>query len=136
MEKLLAANWPNLIGEDKLFWSSEWVKHGTCAEQELSKVEYFQLALHIHYKTNLRQILAKEKIVPDEKHLYNVTSVVAAIREHTQHDPELDCFVDTAKNHTALFQVSVCLSRDGSSYVSCPDTRGSCLQPQLLFPKD
>ena len=135
MRSKLALNWPNLNGVDLHFWQFEWEKHGTCSEQKFGKLHYFNQALSIYRKTNLLDILKKAEIVPDEKEHYNTTSVIDAIHEYTQHDPQLQCYVDSAQNNVSvIYEISVCLTANATSYTSCPNPHGSCLAQQVLFP--
>ncbi|XP_027933673.1 ribonuclease MC-like [Vigna unguiculata] len=130
----LDSDWPNLIGQNFLFWKLEWVKHGGCSEPTFPKLEYFNLALHLYEQNNLLNILEKEQIVPDDKKLYNVSSVFAAVHNHTSHDPVLSCYHDPKLNVTALYQISICLTPNGTSFVNC-NSVGSCGDKSLLFPK-
>jgi len=135
LEQALHSNWPNLVGKDFTFWKTQWTKHGGCSEATFPKLEYFNLALHLYEQNNLLNILEKEQIVPDDKKLYNVSSVFAAVHNHTSHDPELSCYHDPKLNVTALYQIRICLSTNGTSFINCFQTDDSCGDKGLLFPK-
>ena len=135
MTKQLDEDWPNLTGINFLFWKVEWIKHGGCSEATIPKLEYFNLTLHLYEQNNLLNILEKEQIVPDDKKLYNVSSVVAAVHNHTSHDPALFCYHDPKLNATALYQISICLTPNGTSFVNCPNSDGTCGDQTLLLPK-
>ncbi|XP_027933564.1 ribonuclease 1-like [Vigna unguiculata] len=135
LTKQLDEDWPNLTGINFLFWKVEWIKHGGCSEATIPKLEYFNLTLHLYEQNNLLNILEKEQIVPDDKKLYNVSSVVAAVHNHTSHDPALFCYHDPKLNATALYQISICLTPNGTSFVNCPNSDGTCGDQTLLLPK-
>jgi len=132
----LHSDWPNLVGEDFNFWKTQWTKHGGCSEAAIPKAEYFNLTLHLYEQNNLLNILEKEQIVPDDKKLYNVSSVVAAVHNHTSHDPELSCYHDPKLNVTALYQIRICLTSNGTSLINCPKIDVTCGDESLLFPKE
>ncbi|XP_068497966.1 ribonuclease 1-like [Phaseolus vulgaris] len=135
VEKQLYSNWPSLIGRDFDFWSSEWKKHGTCSEKEFSKLEYFETALHNHAQNDLMGILKRANIVPNKKQLYNISSVVAAVHQHTQHQPHLVCYFDALRNVSALYEIGICYEEDGKSYKNCLDPHGTCYGTELIYPK-
>ncbi|XP_027933604.1 ribonuclease 1-like [Vigna unguiculata] len=135
LDQALRSDWPNLVGQDFNFWKSQWGKHGGCAEATLPKAEYFNLALHIYDQNKILNILEKEQIVPDDKKLYNVSSVVAAVHNHTSHDPELSCYHDPKLNVTVLYQIRICLTKNGTSLTNCLNPDSSCGDQSLLFPK-
>ncbi|KAK7332748.1 hypothetical protein VNO80_29503 [Phaseolus coccineus] len=135
VENQLSLNWPSLIGKDFDFWYSEWKKHGTCSEKEFSKLEYFKLALHNYAQNDLMGILKRANIVPNKKQLYNISSVVAAVHQHTQHQPRLVCYLDTQLNVSALYEIGICYGEDGKSYKNCLDPHGTCRGTELIYPK-
>jgi len=133
--KQLESDWPNLIGINFNFWKVEWMKHGGCTEATLPIPEYFKRALHLYEQNNLLNILEQEQIVPDDKKLYNVSSVVAAVQNHTSHVPALFCYHDKKLNATALYQISICLTKNATSIINCPNSDGTCGDQTLLLPK-
>ncbi|ESW19299.1 hypothetical protein PHAVU_006G112800 [Phaseolus vulgaris] len=134
LEKQLSSNWPSLGGLDFAVWYGQWKVHGTCSENEFTKLEYFQLALDNYAQNDLRDILKKANIVPDEQKHYNRSSVVAAVHQHTQHDPQLVCYFDSVRNVSVLYQIAICYADDGKSYKNCvSDFIGNCSGTQLLI---
>ncbi|KOM58711.1 hypothetical protein LR48_Vigan11g174500 [Vigna angularis] len=135
VEKELGLDWPNLIGKNFIFWRSEWQAHGVISEAQFPKLEYFKTALHIYKQNDLLEILTKEKIVPKAKEVYSVTSVLEAVKKHTEHDPQVVCYTDSKKNVSALYEIRICLTSNATSYRNCPNPHGSCGDGNLLFPK-
>ncbi|KAK7332747.1 hypothetical protein VNO80_29502 [Phaseolus coccineus] len=135
VEKQLSSNWPSLVGADFEFWSMAWGMFGTCSEKEFSKLEYFQLALRNYAQNDLKGILKKANIVPDEKQLYNISSVVAAVHQHTQHHPRLACYWSRSLNVSALYEIGICYTEDGKSYKDCLEYYSTCHGTEIAYPK-
>ncbi|CAJ1961294.1 unnamed protein product [Sphenostylis stenocarpa] len=126
--------WPNLIGNDFSFWKYQWLKHGTCSASSFPQLSYFQLALNIKRRTNLLKMLSDKQIVPDNNTSYNVSSIIDAVRNATNNDPQLGCYFDTQRNVTVLVEIRVCLEKSGNSYTNCTFPTGSCYSHALYWP--
>jgi len=133
--KELALDWPSLLGSNFYFWFWEWWNHGVFSEEQFPKLEYFKLAMEIYKQNDMFDMLKKEKIVPKMKELYNVSSVIEAVKKHTQHDPQIKCYTHAKLRVLALYEIRVCLTTDGRSYRDCPDPHGTCGTTHLLYPK-
>ncbi|XP_014515425.1 ribonuclease 1-like [Vigna radiata var. radiata] len=134
VEKELKLDWPSLNGHNLYLWKGEWSEHGVISEHHFPKLEYFKLALEIYKKNDMFDILKKEKVVPKPKELYARTSILEAVKKHTEHDAQVECFTDSKKNVSSLYEIRICLTADGSSYRDCPNPHGNC-GDELLYPK-
>ncbi|XP_009360332.2 ribonuclease 3 [Pyrus x bretschneideri] len=132
----LNKNWPSLScpsSNGYRFWSHEWEKHGTCSESELDQKEYFEAALKLREKVKLLQILKNAGIVPNDE-LYNLESIVEAIKEGVRHTPGIECNKDSAGN-SQLYQIYLCVDTSGQDIIECPLLpKGRCAS-KVQFPK-
>ncbi|CAI0402129.1 unnamed protein product, partial [Linum tenue] len=128
--------WPTLAcpsGDGVKFWTHEWEKHGTCSESEMDQHDYFVAALKLKDKANLLQILKSAGIRPDDG-LYELDSIVEAIKERTGFTPGIECNVDSSRN-SQLYQVFMCVDTSGSDFIECPILpKGRCAS-SIQFPK-
>ncbi|KOM58710.1 hypothetical protein LR48_Vigan11g174400, partial [Vigna angularis] len=134
VKKELTLAWPSLIGDSFFFWETQWSENGVISEHQFPKLEYFKLALQIYERNDMFDILKKGNVVPKPKERYATTSVLEAVKKHTEHDAQLECYTDSKKNASALYEIRICLTSDGSSYRDCPNPHGNC-GDDLLYPK-
>jgi len=59
----------------------------------------------------------------------------ANVHNHTSHDPVLSCYHDPKLNVTVLYQIRICLTKNGTSLTNCLNPDSSCGDQSLLFPK-
>ncbi|XP_062111604.1 ribonuclease 3 [Humulus lupulus] len=124
----LQKEWPSVScpsSNGNRFWSHEWVKHGTCSEQELDQHDYFEAGLKLKEKANLLNILKTAGIEPNDK-FYSLESIKEAITEGVGHAPGIECNKDSDGN-SQLYQVYLCVDTSGSDFIECPKLpRGRC----------
>ncbi|OIW02133.1 hypothetical protein TanjilG_06728 [Lupinus angustifolius] len=132
----LQSDWPTLAcpSNDGLkFWAHEWEKHGTCSESKLKQLAYFESALKLKQKANLKQTLRNAGINPDGKS-YTLSNIEGAIKKAVGFTPHIDCNVDASGNNQ-LYQVYMCVNAAGSNFIECPVfPKGSKCKPSIVFP--
>ena len=78
------------------FWNHEWSKHGTCSlnlESTNTEKKYFQKALELHDRYNIRNVLEEANIVTGEK--YPVKSILDAINQSWGVNAQVTCGQNT-----------------------------------------
>lgn len=138
IKDLLAAlerDWPTLSCKNGAtnmdFWGHEWQKHGTCSAFDQHR--YFQRSLELKAAHNLTAILADAGIVPSDSATYFLSGVKDAIRRATGFDAIVECNRNTA-GEAQLYQVYLCVARDGSGLVDCPEPLLRNCADKIKFP--
>jgi ribonuclease I len=123
----LVSNWPNLLKpSDYAFWTYEWDQHGKCSSLSNSPLDYFQLALRIQTRKDLKDILKAANIVPKSgsgTHTHN--EFIRTIFRSTGAYPQLKCFKDL-KGNDNLLEIRLCLDYDGRDYKNCTNPSNDC----------
>ncbi|CAL5212144.1 unnamed protein product [Lathyrus oleraceus] len=121
MDTKLNKVWPSLTGNNKKFWNQEWKRHGTCSK--MSSVNYFNHAIVLYEKNNIKDILKKPLTPGGAAALTpggaaNSADIQMLIKSVTGFEPQLDC----EKNSADLLEVRLCFDTDLSNptYISCP----------------
>nr|ABW74346.1 S33-RNase [Prunus cerasus] len=129
----LERSWPDVeSGNDTRFWEGEWNKHGTCSEQTLNQMQYFQRSYAMWRSYNISKILKNASIVPHPTQTWTYSDIVSAIKAVTQTTPSLRCKPDPAaqlKSHPAqhkslptsqlLHEVVLCLGYNAIKQIDC-----------------
>lgn len=71
--------WPSLNGPNPTFWSHEWSKHGTCATQYSSQLDYFSGTLALRDKYDAVSALAKVGIYPSNTKGFTLQALKTAM---------------------------------------------------------
>lgn len=121
-------SWPNYLGSDELFWSSQWISHGTCSYPMFNQPRYFWLAHNIWARFNLFGLLVQAGIVPVDAEqtpstIYRREDVLFAINVY--HNVLLEVEIDCIEGTIELLEIKVCLDHSGTDYINCPGI-GSC----------
>ncbi|KAK2967843.1 hypothetical protein RJ640_001785 [Escallonia rubra] len=94
----LTVRWPNLNnpGSSKGFWLYEWKKHGTCSLNLYPQQAYFGLAMQLHDKLNLLEVLAKSNINPGAISNHLLSQVNNSLVAYTSKVPDFKCQLNRA----------------------------------------
>ncbi|CAG9865201.1 unnamed protein product [Phyllotreta striolata] len=111
----LDEQWTNVEAGTKeySFWSHEWDKHGTCSidlPQLNSIPNFFMKGLELNKKYNLLEYLSTSKITPG-KLGYTVQQIEEAIKSATNHEPKIECIVDSHTKEPLISEIQICLDK-------------------------
>ncbi|CAO2185411.1 unnamed protein product [Urochloa humidicola] len=134
----LNRNWPSFSCRNTAmgFWSHEWKKHGTCSG--FGQHRYFESTLALKARHNLTAILAGAGIVPSDSNddaaaAYHLSSVRDAIRDATGFEATVEC--NRGGGGVAqLYQVYLCVARDWSGLIDCPEPVNRKCTDKIKFP--
>nr|ABE27180.1 S-locus S-RNase c [Prunus armeniaca] len=131
----LKRSWPNVeSGNDTKFWEGEWNKHGTCSEQTLNQMQYFERSHAMWYSHNITNILKSASIVPHPTQTWKYSDIVSAIKTDTQRTPLLRCKRDPAQpNSQFLHEVVLCYEYDALKLIDCNRTTGCWNNVDIKF---
>ncbi|KAM6593973.1 hypothetical protein CsatA_001676 [Cannabis sativa] len=87
------------------FWKHEWEKHGTCSNDQLNQVQYFDTALRLKRQYDILKILEAK-----------------AIKEKIRYDPIVRC-VEKEKLKLILYEIFLCVAKDGSKFEECETSK-------------
>jgi ribonuclease I len=118
--------WLSLTGNDFGLWEHEWKVHGTCSTMPY---DYFKLALDLHAKNDIKDLLQKKSITPGTKSIKK-TDIENAIKSGTGGSaPQLNC----EKKSGNLVEVRLCFDTSTNpKYTNCP-TYTNC-PPDVYLP--
>ncbi|KAI7872429.1 RNase Sy [Spinellus fusiger] len=130
--------WPSYNGDNNVFWSHEWSKHGTCvttlnpacfgsAYKKYSEMyTYFQTALDLRSQYDLYQALSSAGITPGDS--YDVDDMSNAISNAYGIVPKISCTRGTLNEIWLYFNVQ------GTSTYIGTDSQDSSCSGQIFFP--
>lgn len=129
LEPQLLVDWPNLesalITNRYATWSREWKLHGTCSGMSIK--DYFELALKVYKNKDLKSILEKANITPNDQNSINKTKIVDAIYKDIGFYPQLDCIYLYEKLY--LLEIRLCFNvLGGSNVLQYQNCRGKYTQ--------
>nr|ADZ48268.1 S-locus-associated ribonuclease [Prunus pseudocerasus] len=128
----LKRSWPDVeSGNDTKFWEGEWNKHGTCSEQTLNQMEYFEVSHDMWRSHNITEILKNASIVPHPTKTWSYSDIVSPIKAATKRTPLLRCKYD--KNTQLLHEVVFCYEYNALKQIDCNRTAGCKNQHAILF---
>nr|AAT69244.1 S1-RNase protein [Prunus armeniaca] len=133
----LKRSWPDVeSGNDTRFWEGEWNKHGTCSEQTLNQMQYFERSQNMWRSYNITEILKNASIVPSATQTWTYSDIVSPIKTATQRTPLLRCKPDPAQNKSApkpqlLHEVVFCYEYNALKQIDCNRTAG-CKNRQAI----
>nr|BAF91848.1 Se-RNase [Prunus salicina] len=142
----LKRSWPDVeSGNDTKFWEGEWNKHGTCSEQTLNQMQYFERSHSMWYSFNITEILRNASIVPSATQTWTYSDIVSAIKTATQRTPLLRCKPQpktksqtksqpkSQANSLLLHEVVLCYGYNALKLIDCNRTSGCGNQQSILF---
>nr|AMY98981.1 S16-RNase protein [Prunus tenella] len=134
----LKRSWPNVEGgNDTRFWEGGWKKHGTCSEQTLTQMQYFQRSHEMWNSFNITEILKNASIVPSATTKWKYSDIATPIKTATKRTPLLRCKRDPATNTELLHEVVFCYGYNAIKQIDCNrsyPTAGCNNQVDILFP--
>ncbi|XP_024363792.2 ribonuclease 1 [Physcomitrium patens] len=130
----LNKNWGTLACNSKRgnedFWEHEWSKHGTCSG--FTQREYFQNSVDLYNDYDITGALRDAGIVPDDR-FYSIAEISKAFANLLGFAPEIECNTDP-KGNRQLYQVYICVAKDGKTLVECPASIRKPCQGSVQFP--
>jgi len=108
--------WPSNSGSNNVFWQHEWEKHGTCSD--FAEYAYFQNAINLQAKYNVKDALDKSNILPTGTKTYTTASINSAVQTYIGAQPALHC------TGSKLVEIALCISKS-LGLTNCPTTLGS-----------
>nr|WRO64824.1 self-incompatibility RNase [Prunus salicina] len=130
----LKISWPDVEdGNDTRFWEKEWNKHGTCSEESLNQMQYFQRSFAMWRSHNITEILKNASIVPHPTQTWTYSDIVSPIKTATKRTPLLRCKRDPATNTEFLHEVVFCYEYHALKQIDCNRTSGCRNQQAISF---
>jgi len=128
--------WYDYEGNGFEFWSHEWDKHGTCAEnlQVLrGEYNYFSTAISLHQKFDPTSVLSSAGIVPSNSQTYSESQIISAIQNAYGVKPIITCA--QVNGSEGLDLVQLCITKD-FNLEDCPQTKAqdSCGDNISFYP--
>ncbi|KAH0470674.1 hypothetical protein IEQ34_000397 [Dendrobium chrysotoxum] len=112
-------------------WKSKWKRYGVCSG--LSETNYFKTGLDHLQKADIAFHLVKKDINPDYN-LYKLADIKSAIAEGIGAEPLIRCSKGPF-NKFQLFEVHICIDRNGSTIIECPTKpKFTCTDEILFYP--
>nr|ADZ74121.1 self-incompatibility associated ribonuclease S1 [Prunus pseudocerasus] len=128
----LKKSWPDVeSGNDTRFWKDEWNKHGTCSEERLNQMQYFERSHDMWLSYNITEILKNASIVPHPTQTWTYSDIVSPIKTATGRTPTLRCKQD--KKTQLLHEVVFCYEYNALKQIDCNRTAGCQNQPTISF---
>jgi ribonuclease T2 len=112
------------------FWEHEWSKHGTCSG--FTQRYYFAASLNLYHDYDITAALADAGIVPDDR-FYPISQISTAFTDLLGFAPQIECNTDPEGNRQ-LFQVYICVAKDGKTLIQCPAAIRNPCQGSVQFP--
>ncbi|GAB2248367.1 hypothetical protein Droror1_Dr00008249 [Drosera rotundifolia] len=131
----LQTEWPSLTcpsSDGTSFWTHEWNKHGTCSESVLTEHAYFAAALNLKSQAKTLVSLTAAGITPNGS-FYNLSDVLAAIKQGTGYDAYVQCNTDDNGN-SQLYQIYICVDTTGQNFIECPVAPNQNCPSSIEFP--
>ncbi|KAH0994878.1 hypothetical protein GBA52_018742 [Prunus armeniaca] len=135
----LKKSWPDVEdGNDTKFWEGEWRKHGTCSEQTLNQMQYFEVSQDMWRSHNITEILKNASIVPHPTQTWKYSDIESPIKTATKRTPILRCKRDPAWNKTGprtqlLHEVVFCYGYNAKKHIDFVFLPVNTLMFQLLL---
>ncbi|BFG36887.1 hypothetical protein CerSpe_231610 [Prunus speciosa] len=132
MRSKLKISWPDVeSGNDTKFWEGEWNKHGTCSEERLNQMQYFERSHDMWMSYNITEILKNASIVPHPTQTWKYSDIVSPIKKATGRTPLLRCKYD--KSTQLLHEVVFCFEYNALKQIDCNRTAGCGNQQAISF---
>jgi ribonuclease T2 len=116
--------WPSIRGSGSTidFWSHEWSKHGTCAEQLQpldTQLKFFNGTINLLKNFNPDDSFRKAGIVPSETKGYSHSEIESALGDYYNGKPSFGC--NWNGKHQFLATMGFCLN-DSLENTDCSST--------------
>ena len=128
----LESYWANIrcpSNNGRSSWRSKWKSYGVCSG--FSQPDYFKAGLDLLQKADIAFHLIKKGIQPDYN-LYKVDDIKSAIAEGIGAEPLIRCSKGPFDKFQ-LFEVHICIDRDGSTIIECPVKPKFTCTDEILF---
>nr|BAJ41469.1 S-ribonuclease 4 [Prunus persica] len=130
----LKKSWPDVeSGNDTKFWESEWNKHGTCSEQTLNQMQYFEVSHDMWRSYNITEILKNASIIPSATKKWSYSDIVAPIKAATKRTPLLRCKQEKKTQLLHLHEVVFCYEYNALKQIDCNRTSACGNQQTISF---
>jgi len=96
------------------FWSHEWDKHGTCAENDSpldSEFNYFSMALKLIEQYNPLKALQAANITASDSYWYSLTDIETAVSDYYGVTPNISC-QSVGSVGDSLDIIQFCITKD------------------------
>nr|AJP09159.1 S12 S-RNase [Prunus tenella] len=134
MRSKLKISWPDVeSGNDTRFWEGEWNKHGTCSEERLNQMQYFERSHDIWMSYNITKILKNASIIPSATQKWTYSDIVSPIKTATGRTPLLRCKQDKKTQLLHLHEVVFCFEYNALKQIDCNRTAGCGNQQAISF---
>nr|ABW08114.1 S26-RNase [Prunus cerasus] len=134
MRTKLKRAWPDVeSGNDTKFWEGEWNKHGTCSEERLNQMQYFERSYAMWRSFNISEILKNASIVPSATQKWSYSDIVAPIKAATKRTPLLRCKQDKKTQLLHLHEVVFCYEYNALKQIDCNRTSACGNQQTISF---
>lgn len=124
--------WPNMTGENRIFWEYEWKKHGSCANMDINV--YFTKVVELTQQFDIGLMLANKNILPGGN--YPPITIRAAILDTINKIPRIvhpdKTLLEIRVCFTIHFDVIDCKEGHLVDSVSYPEVLGANGQHALL----
>ncbi|OQV18269.1 putative Ribonuclease Oy [Hypsibius exemplaris] len=123
----LKADWSNLESNTTYdsFWSHEWLKHGTCAQNLpalVGEFNFFNVPLTLREKYyDFHAALANKNILPDANRKYSHDAFAAALQTAYGSTAEVWCAYDKGTKEHYVAEIRLCLTKT-FDLMDCPDS--------------
>ncbi|PKA62582.1 Extracellular ribonuclease LE [Apostasia shenzhenica] len=128
----LEAHWANIkcpSNDGKSNWRSKWKNYGVCSG--LNETEYFKRGLELKAKVDLLSHLSSKGIYPNYN-LYKIRDIKNAIAAGIGTEPLIRCSKGPFGTFQ-LFEVHICVARDGWTIIDCPVKPKFTCNDEILF---
>lgn len=85
VKKTMDDIWPNMTGENRIFWEYEWKTHGSCANMDINV--YFTKVVELTQQFDIGLMLANKQILPGNSYQPNI--IRAGIKDNTKTFPQI-----------------------------------------------
>ncbi|KAJ8721279.1 hypothetical protein PYW07_002054 [Mythimna separata] len=120
--------------EDKpyVFWSHEWLRHGTCAalfEPLNTQLKYFTKSIEWNQKYAIGDMLEAANIFPNDREYLDPQKIADAVKAKTGKDPMVGCYKIEGVSY--LQEVRICMDKQ-FNVMDCkvPVIDDWCLSPK------
>jgi ribonuclease T2 len=125
----LNAFWPSLNGPSDSFWSHEYTKHGTCAEDVYpTEHDFFAGALALLAKYNATEALATAGIVPSNTKGFTMPALKQAFSTAYGGAPMVTC---NSQGHVE--GLTICINKQTLAVETCPSTESDSCSASTLY---
>ncbi|CAK8539350.1 unnamed protein product [Lathyrus sativus] len=115
----LPTSWPNLKGDNFIFWQHEWFQHGTCSYSTFNQTQYFDQANNIWKGLQLFDILQKDGLSPNTIKYQKTEDFKKAIGKHIGIGTNAVIEFHCSPSSSELLEIRICRNHAGNDYTNC-----------------